>query len=161
MKLCSRCKKRVAVVFMTRMDGNETLNEGLCLRCAREMGIGPVNDMLKKMGISDDDLDRMDNDMEQFAAMMNGGDPEAEDDDGAPMLPDFMPQGEEDGDDDAEEGRAPAVDFGSMLGGLFGHPMKRDDGQSEADDAKAPKKEKKEKKKKAKFLDSYCVNLTA
>ena len=53
MKLCSRCKKRVAVVFMTRLENGETLNEGLCIRCARELGIGPVNDMLSKMGITE------------------------------------------------------------------------------------------------------------
>ena len=56
MKLCSRCKKRVAVVFMTRIENGETANEGLCLRCAKELGIGPVNDMLSKMGIDEEDV---------------------------------------------------------------------------------------------------------
>ena len=54
MVLCSRCKERPAVVFVTRMDGNESHNEGYCLRCAKELNIGPVNQMLEKFGISDE-----------------------------------------------------------------------------------------------------------
>ena len=49
--MCSRCKKRVAVVFMTRLDGGKTVNEGLCLRCAKELGLKPVSDLMDKMGI--------------------------------------------------------------------------------------------------------------
>jgi len=49
--MCTRCKKRIAVVFMTRMEGGETVNEGLCLQCAKELGIKPVNDLVEKMGI--------------------------------------------------------------------------------------------------------------
>ncbi len=153
MKLCTRCKKRVAVVFMTRLENGETVSEGFCIRCAKELGIGPVNDMLAKMGIGDEELERMDADMEQFAAMMEGGipddgEPAEEDGDAAQLLPDVT---EEDGDG-ADEGRAPAVDIGSMFGDLFGRPMKAKDGSQGS---------KKEKKKKAKFLDAYCVNLTA
>ncbi len=153
MKLCSRCKKRVAVVFMTRMENGETTNEGLCIRCARELGIGPVNDMLSKMGISDEELERMDADMEQFAAMMEGGGADdADDPDAAALLPDTVSDAD-DGDDESDEGRAPAVDLHSMLGGLFGRPAGQDE--------KASSRPKKEKKKKQKFLDAYCVNLTA
>ena len=47
--LCSRCKKRVAVVFMTRMENGKTINEGLCLQCAKELGIGPVNELMEKI----------------------------------------------------------------------------------------------------------------
>ena len=54
--LCSRCKKNVAVIFITRLEGGQTKNEGLCLKCAKEMGIKPVEDMMQKMGISDEDL---------------------------------------------------------------------------------------------------------
>jgi len=58
--LCSRCKKRIAVIFLTRMDGsNNTTNEGLCLKCAKELGIKPVSDMMEKMGISDEDAENM------------------------------------------------------------------------------------------------------
>ena len=155
MKLCSRCKKRVAVVFMTRLENGETFNEGLCIRCAKEFGIGPVNDMLAKMGISDDDLARMDDDMEQFAAMMSGEAPDSEGDEAA-LLPDVM-EAEEDDEAENDEGRAPAVDFGSMLGGIFGRGM----GNSGEESKGEGRTSKKEKKKKAKFLDAYCVNLTA
>ena len=55
--LCSRCKRRPAVVFMTRMEGTETINEGLCLKCAKELGIKPVDDMMKQMGITDEELE--------------------------------------------------------------------------------------------------------
>ena len=50
--LCSRCKKNVAVVFISKLDGEKTINEGLCLKCAKELGIQPVNEMMEKMGIT-------------------------------------------------------------------------------------------------------------
>ncbi|MCI8761829.1 MAG: hypothetical protein HFF28_03130, partial [Oscillospiraceae bacterium] len=61
--LCTRCKKNVAVVFITKIEGSETKNEGLCLKCARELGIKPVDDMMKKMGISDEDLESISTEM--------------------------------------------------------------------------------------------------
>ena len=63
MPLCSRCKKNVAVVFITKIEGGETKNEGLCLKCASELGIAPVNDLMQKMGISEDDLDQITQEM--------------------------------------------------------------------------------------------------
>ena len=57
--VCSRCKKRMAVVFMTRMEGDKTVNEGLCLKCAKELGIQPVNEMMEKMGITDEEIEAM------------------------------------------------------------------------------------------------------
>ena len=61
--MCSRCHKNVAVIFITKLEGGETKNEGLCLKCARELGIKPIDDMMKKMGISDEDLDNLTNEM--------------------------------------------------------------------------------------------------
>ena len=61
--LCTRCHKNVAVIFVTKIEHGETKNEGLCLKCARELGIKPVDDMMKKMGISDDDLESISNEM--------------------------------------------------------------------------------------------------
>ena len=55
--LCSRCKKNVAVIFITRLEGGQAKNEGLCLKCARELHIKPVDDVINKMGLSDDELD--------------------------------------------------------------------------------------------------------
>ena len=61
--LCSRCHKNMAVVFVQRIDNGETKSEGLCLKCAKEMGIKPVEDMMNKMGISDEDLEGLTNEM--------------------------------------------------------------------------------------------------
>lgn len=66
MMTCARCKKRPAVVFITRVDNGETTNEGYCLSCAKELGIQPVNDMLKKFGISDEDMEQMEEQMTEF-----------------------------------------------------------------------------------------------
>ena len=61
--MCSRCGKNVAVVFITKYENGQTVNEGLCLKCARELHIKPVDDVISKMGISDEDLDRLSGDM--------------------------------------------------------------------------------------------------
>ena len=61
--LCSRCQKNVAVIFITKLEAGQTKNEGLCLKCARELGIKPIDDMMKKMGISDEELDNLTNEM--------------------------------------------------------------------------------------------------
>ena len=63
--LCSKCKKNIAVVFLSRMEGNEMVNEGLCLRCAREMNLPQVKEMLDRMGVSDEDLDQLSGEMMQ------------------------------------------------------------------------------------------------
>ena len=59
MMLCTRCKKRPAVIFMTRMDSGETINEGLCIICARELGIKQVDEIVKKMGMTYEDIEKM------------------------------------------------------------------------------------------------------
>ena len=61
--ICSRCKKRPAVVFITRMEGDKSINDGLCLVCAKELGIKPVDDMISRMGLSDDDLENLNGEM--------------------------------------------------------------------------------------------------
>ena len=61
---CARCQKRPAVVFITRLEAGKTVNEGLCLLCAKELGIKPINDILKKMGVSDEDIENMSGEME-------------------------------------------------------------------------------------------------
>ena len=67
--LCSRCKKNLAVIFITKIDGGKTVNEGLCLKCAKEMGIKPVDDMIERMGLSEDDLENLNGEMTEA---MNG-----------------------------------------------------------------------------------------
>ena len=69
MIMCARCKKRMAVVFITKIENGEQKQEGICIKCAKELGIGPVNDIIKNMGLSDEDLDRMSEDM---AGIMEG-----------------------------------------------------------------------------------------
>ncbi len=135
---CVRCKKRPAVVFVTRVDNGETTNEGYCLACAKELGIQPVNDMLKKFGISDEDVEQMTEQMEEMMAL-----------------------GEGDGDDEEgfSPGGAPAFPFlQNLFGGQFpGAPNKGD-----ASGGEPPKKGKKaDKDKKRKYLDQYCTDLTA
>ncbi|MBQ3065446.1 MAG: ATP-dependent Clp protease ATP-binding subunit [Clostridia bacterium] len=154
MKLCSRCKKRVAVVFMTRLENGESINEGLCIKCAKELGIGPVNDMLEKMGIDDEQLERMDADLEQLAMSMD--DAEDMDENGDASAEDGMLAELE---EDSDEGRAPAVNleklFGNApFGGMFGLSSSR------KQDPSSERPRNKDKKKKKKFLDEYCVDLT-
>ena len=71
MEMCSRCHKRIAVEFITKIEAGETKNEGLCLKCAKELGLKPVDDILSRMGISEDDVDRMSADMENMLATTN------------------------------------------------------------------------------------------
>lgn len=92
--MCVRCKKRPAVVFVQRMDGGETKTEGYCLTCAKELGIKPVDDLMKQFGISDEDLENMEDRFSNF--MQNGG---------AEAMQGLMgPNGDGDGGDDAEGG---------------------------------------------------------
>ncbi|MGI5933616.1 MAG: ATP-dependent Clp protease ATP-binding subunit [Lawsonibacter sp.] len=144
--LCSRCRKNVAVIFISKLEGGETKNEGLCLKCARELGIKPIDDMMKKMGISDDDLDNLTNEM--MSAF--GG---AEGMEGLLAQPDG-------GDDEQDDGRTATFPFLSQLfgggsaaggGGPSGEPPK---GEKNAANGKG------ERPPKRKFLENYCISLT-
>ena len=98
--LCSRCKKNVAVVFISKTDGEKTVNEGLCLKCAKDLGLPQVDDMMKRMGISDEDLETLNSEMMQA---MNGVE-NIED----------LPGGEE-GDGEEEEGKTATFPFLNRL----------------------------------------------
>ena len=87
--LCSRCKKNIAVVFIAKMEGDQTTNEGLCLKCARDLGLPQVDDMIKRMGISDEDLENINNEMmqamsgvENLMDLPDGSDDDSEEEDG-------------------------------------------------------------------------------
>ncbi len=69
--MCSKCKKRLAVVFITRMEGDKSVNEGLCMVCAQELGIKPVQDIIDKMGITAEELEAMN---EQMNSLMSASD---------------------------------------------------------------------------------------
>ena len=152
MPICSRCKKNVAVVFVTRMEGDKTQNEGLCLKCAKELGIQPVSQMLQQLGVSDEDLDTVSEEL------LNGG---------GEMLQNMMqnmagqmpglPQDDasDPADDEDAASRAPSLN-------LFQIFRNQKDKEQESDAAagqKNPKAGKKEPNKK-KFLSSYAQNLT-
>ena len=136
--LCSRCKKRQAVVFISTIQGNDKRDEGLCLICAKELGVPQVNDYLEKMGISDEDLE------ESYKMIFGDVDEETDTDSGA--------------DDDFTPGGA-----GTMMP-FFKRFAANKDSQTESEkqDLKDDKKHnKKKEEKKRKFLDTYCTNLTA
>lgn len=140
-KMCSRCGKNVAVVFITKMEGNETKNEGLCLKCARELHIKPVDEMMEKMGISDEDLDSLSGDM------MNALN-------GVESLMDI------DGtsDDSDDDGKTATFPF---LNRLFGGQNGQNANNTPEGGAEAPKdKPEGTRPVKKKFLDNYCINLT-
>ena len=139
--LCSRCHKNVAVIFISKLEGGETKNEGLCLKCARELGIKPIDDMMKKMGISDDDLDNLTNEM--MSAF--GG---AEGMEGLMAQPDG-------GDDKQDDGRTATFPFLSQLfGGGSGPSGEPPKGEKNAANGKG------ERPPKRKFLENYCISLT-
>ena len=141
-KLCSRCHKNVAVVFITKLDNNEPVNEGLCLKCAREMGIKPVQEMMDRMGISEEDLEELTGEM-----MSAFGGPEAIEE----LVSDS--EGEED-----DEGKTATFPF---LGKLFNRNPAPEESHSEEarEEGRSGRKERKSGGK-SKYLDSYCISLS-
>ena len=142
--MCSRCHKHVAVVFITKLEGGQSKNEGLCLKCAKELGIKPIDDMIQKMGITDEDLENLTSEM-----MSAFG--------GAEGMEGLMPQDREDGDED--DGRTATFPF---LNQLFGAAA---GGDAEPKKDAAPRPDKnggkgQERPVKRKFLENYCISLT-
>ena len=140
--LCSRCKKNVAVVFISKLDGEKTINEGLCLKCAKELGLPQVDDMMKRMGISDEDLETLNSEMMQA---MNGVE-NIED----------LPGGEEGGGEEEEEGKTATFPF---LNRLFSGG---DSSKESGEEGRTERREKKDSPKngKRKYLENYCISLT-
>ena len=154
--LCVRCKKRPAIVFVQKLEAGEAKSEGYCLSWARELGIKPVDDIMKQFGISDQDLEAME---ERFAGMMENGDmdPAAMMQQLGMMAPQDDADGDEAPDDDTDEGG----DGDFTPGGNATFPFGIFGGRRKAEEA--PEKEAKSKNdrgKKRKFLDNYCENLT-
>ena len=140
--LCSRCKKNIATVFITRMEGDKTVNEGLCLKCAKNLGLPQVNDMMQRMGITDDDLDNLNNEMMQAMDSIEN----------AEELPG--------GDTDEEDaGKTATFPFLNRLFNNGGEPP-APTGETSTDDH-ADRREKREGKPsgKRKFLEGYCISL--
>ena len=148
--ICSRCKKRPAMIFISRVDGEKSTPEGLCLKCAMEMNIGPIKQMMESMGITEEDLDAM---SEQLGGMFGGENGEDFEPGGAGTFP-FM-QG--------------LMDLNLQPGEMSetqgdGTPEQEETLPAEAPDAaqqtKTKRRSKEKKKIKRKYLDAYCTNLT-
>jgi len=143
--ICSRCQKHVAVVFITKVENGTAKNEGLCLKCAKELGIKPIDEMMQKMGITDEDLENLTNEM--ISAF--GG---AEGQEG------LLPQPEQNDEDD---GRTATFPF---LNQLFGNnpPAPQEPHDNRSARSQDPNKGQKGEKPpvKRKFLESYCISLS-
>ncbi len=142
--LCSRCKKNLAVIFITKIDNGKTINEGLCLKCARELGIKPVDDLMQRMGITDDDLESLSGEMSEALGSLG-------------MMANPQEDGAEDGEQDSQTATFP------FLNKLFGGAQNAENLPAEQDAPKSdaqPRDKTQKGQKKHKFLDTYCQNLT-
>ncbi len=138
-KMCTKCKKNIAVVFITKIEGGVTLNEGYCLRCARGLGIPQIDQAVRQMGISEDDLDLLSDEMSNMFGQREDSEEEDEIDSQTATFP--------------------------LLNQLFGgnmpmpamppQPPRKEKKEEPSDESKGKKKNKKHK-----FLDSYCMDLT-
>jgi hypothetical protein len=131
LQICARCKKRPAMVFITRLENGKSINEGICMICANELGIKPVNDMLRKMGIDEEEIKNMS--MEIDSLMENAD----------LNLPDVS--------DDTDAGKTPTLN----LSELFGMSMNPEKEKDTADKRKSDPKSKKESSKK--ILNTYGI----
>jgi ATP-dependent Clp protease ATP-binding subunit ClpA len=125
----------VAVVFLSKLENGETKQEGLCLKCARELGIKPVDDIISKMGISDDDIENMSGEIEDMMG-----------DNGIMQM--YSP-----GDEEDAEGRAPAIDFPQIIRGSADGQRSRSENDKKGGKGKAEKGRK--------YLTQYCTDITA
>ncbi len=141
--MCSRCGKNVAVIFITKLEGGTSKNEGLCLKCAREMGIKPIDDMMKKMGISDEDLDNLTTEMMSAFGGAEGME--------------GMMSPTKDEDDEEDDGRTATFPF---LNQLFGGSSSPASGEGSTTPPPSRSEKGQSKPTKRKFLDSYCISLT-
>ena len=146
--LCSRCKKNLAVIFITKIENGNTVNEGLCLKCARELGIKPVDDLMQRMGITDDDLENLSGEMSDALG-------------GLGMIASQQEQPDSDEDDEEQESQTATFPFLNKLFGNAGNESKLPAEQDEEKKEQAPKEKPAGKgQKRHKFLDTYYQNLT-
>ena len=140
-KLCTKCKKNVAVIFITRIENGASLNEGYCLKCARSLGIPQIDQAVKQMGISEEDLDLLSDEMGNFFGQMDEADKHDDD------------------EVDSQTATFPLLNqlFGGMGGGKSDLPERP---AQKKEESKGEDEHPKKKAKKHKFLDSYCMDLT-
>ena len=139
-KMCSKCKKNIAVVFITKMENGVTMNEGYCLKCARSLGIPQIDQAVKQMGISEDDLDLLSDEMSSMFGQRDASD-DADDD-----------------EIDSQTATFPLLNqlFGGAANNLPAQPPR----PAKKEEPREEEGGKKKKNKKHKFLDSYCMDLT-
>ncbi len=142
--ICARCKKNVAVIFITKFENGNAVNEGLCLKCAKELNIKPVNDILQKMGITEDDLDSISNEMmEAFSGS------------------EMMVNADEDEGDNSELGNTATFPFLNRLFGQQGQQREGNDREASGDSQQRPRETKdRERGNKRKYLENYCISLS-
>ena len=134
-KMCCKCKKNVAVIFITKVENGVTLNEGYCIKCARTLGIPQIDQAVKQMGISEEDLDMISDEMSSMFGQKDDSEGES---------------------DEVDSQTATFPLMNQLFGGGFPKPAKQ------PENAETKEREpKKEKKSKHKFLDNYCMDLTA
>lgn len=160
--LCCKCKKNLAVVYVSRIDENgKSVNEGYCLTCAKELNLGPVNDIMEKMGINPEEMDGLNREM---SAMMEEMGDEFSSESGMGIAPEGFSDSddtEDDADSDADEenmSRSMQKNPFELMNRLFSAGQPRPDESEKRETGRGKKETKKQKKKK--FLDTYAVNLT-
>ena len=136
--ICSRCHKRKAVVFMTRTEGDKTVNEGLCLVCAKELNLKPINDLIQKFGLSDEDIEQMGDQADELMRMLGVG-------------------------GDSEDGEEDENSFSAGGAATFPFLQNVSDAEETESEAERPKTAKSapKKDKKRRALSQYCTDLTA
>ena len=135
-KLCTKCKKNIAVVFITKIENGVTMNEGYCLKCARGLGIPQIDEAVKQMGFSESDLDNLTDEMSNMFGQIDQGDHD---------------------EDDMDSQTATFPLLNQLFGSNGNRPApKQEPKQEQPGEDENPKK----KSKKHKFLDSYCMDLT-
>ncbi len=143
MEMCARCHKRVAVVYMTRIENGNTVTEGICLKCARELGIKPVDDILSKMGVPEDAMDELDQEIEKIEENMTTALSEAE--------------------DDGSAHGAPGINLTELFRnfGLGKPEASASEGSGKTEERASREQNPKKREPKLKYLTTYCRNLTA
>ena len=139
-KLCTKCKKNVAVIFITKIENGASLNEGYCLKCARSLGIPQIDQAVRQMGISEEDLDMFSDEMGNFFAQMDDEDKHD--------------------DDEVDSQTATFPLLNQLFGGMSGNSNLPERPVSKKEEKKGEGEHPKKKANKHKFLDSYCMDLT-
>ena len=138
-KMCVKCKKNIAVVFITKMENGVTMNEGYCLKCARSLGIPQIDHAVKQMGISEEDLDLLSDEMSSMFGQRDNSDQD---------------------DDEIDSQTATFPLLNQLFGGANSNPPAQPSRPAPKKEQPEEKENGKKKNKKHKFLDSYCMDLT-